>query len=135
MSTRIKGAQLALEFGGTDYWADATSVVLDNEDAGAATTFEDASLGGARKFFFTISAIQSTTASSFWNYVWANTGEVVAYTYAPWGNATPTADQPHFTGTVKIGAKPAIGGDAGVNNEFTFTTRFDCEEAPTLEVA
>jgi hypothetical protein len=126
MSTRIKGAQLALTIGGTDYWADATSVVLDNEDAGAATTFEDASLGGARRYFFTVTAIQSLSSGSFWNYVWANTGEVVAYTYSPGDDANV------FTGTVKIGAKPAIGGDAGVNNEFTFTTRFDCQEEPTL---
>lgn len=125
MSTRIKGAQLALQFAGTDYWADATSVVLDNEDAGAATTFEDASLGGARRYFFTVSAIQSLSTGSFWNYVWANTGEVVAYNYSPDGIN-------HFTGNVKIGSKPAIGGDAGVNNEFTFTVRFDCQEVPTL---
>ena len=124
MSTRIKGAQLALTIGGTDYWADATSVVLDNEETGAATTFEDASLGGARRYFFTVTAIQSLDASSFWNYVWDNTGEVVAYTYSPTDNGDT------FTGTVKIGAKPAIGGDAGVNNEFTFTTRFDCQEEP-----
>lgn len=125
MSTRIKGAQLALTIGGTDYWADATSVVLDSEDAGAATTFEDASLGGARRYFFTVSAIQSLDAGSFWTYVWENTGEIVEYTYSP-------DDVNSFTGTVRIGAKPAIGGDAGVNNEYTFTTRFDCQETPTL---
>lgn len=135
MSTRIKGAQLALEFGGTDYWADATSVVLENEDSSGALTFEDASLGGARQFYFTVSAIQSTDASSFWSYLWANTGEIVNYTYAPHGNETPTADKPHFTGTVKIGAKPAMGGDAGINNEFVFTTRLDCQEEPTREDA
>lgn len=131
MSARIKGAQLALKFGGTDYWADATSVVLDNEESNGALTFEDASLGGARQYFFTVSAIQSTDSSSFWSYLWANTGEIVTYTYAPHGNATATADQPHFTGTVKIGAKPSVGGDAGMTNEFIFTTRLDCQEEPT----
>lgn len=134
MSTRIKGSALALTFGGTDYWADATSVVLDNEEAvSGITTFEDASLGGGRTFFFTISAIQSTETSSFWRYLWANTGEVVAYKYAVHGNATATADQPHLTGTVKVGPKPALGGDASVNGEYVFTVRLDCQEEPTLD--
>lgn len=136
MSTRIVGNKLALEFGGTDYWADATSVMFDNEDSAAGvTTFEDASKAGARTYYFTVSAIQSTDASSFWTYLWENTGEVVNYTYAVHGNATPTTSQPHLEGSVKIGPKPALGGDASVNGEFTFTVRLDCQEEPTLVTA
>lgn len=134
MSTRIKGNALALEFGGTDYWADATSVILDNEDSAAGVvTFEDASKAGNRTFFFTVGAIQSTSTSSFWRYVWENTGEVVNYKYAVHGNAVATADQPHFTGTVKIGPKPSLGGQASVNGEYTFEVRFDCQEEPLLD--
>ena len=136
MSTRIVGNKLALEFGGTDYWADATSVMFDNEDSAAGvTTFEDASKAGARTYYFTVSAIQSTDASSFWTYLWENTGEVVNYTYAVHGNATPSTSQPHLEGSVKIGPKPALGGDASVNGEFTFTVRLDCQEEPTLVTA
>lgn len=134
-SARIKGAALALSFGGTEYWADATSVILDNEEAdGDVTTFADAAAGGARQFFFTLSAIQSLASGSFWRYVWANTGGSAAFRYAPHGNAIATADQPHFTGTVKIGSKPSLGGDAGASNTFTFETRFDVEGAPVLDV-
>ena len=136
MSTRIVGNKLALEFGGTDYWADATSVMFDNEDSAAGvTTFEDASKAGARTYYFTVSAIQSTDASSFWTYLWENTGEVVNYTYAVHGNVTPSTSQPHIEGTVKIGPKPALGGDASVNGEYTFTVRLDCQEEPTLVTA
>lgn len=134
MSTRIKGNALALTFGGTDYWADATSVLFDNEESAAGvTTFEDASKAGARTYFFTISAIQSTDTSSFWTYLWENTGEVVAYKYAVHGNATATAAEPHLTGTIKVGPKPSLGGDASVNGEYTFTVRLDCQEEPTLD--
>lgn len=130
-STRIKGAALKLTIGTTDYWADVTAVTLNNEEAAAGvTTFEDASLGGARQFYLEGTAIQSTASASFWNYLWENTGEIVAYVYAPHGNDIPTADQPHFEGTVKVPAKPAIGGEAGVNNEFTFDFRMDCQEEP-----
>ena len=133
-SNRIHGAALALSFGGTDYWADATSVVLDNEESSAGvTTFADAAAGGARKFFFTVSAIQSTQAASFWRYVWANTGNTVAYIYAPHGNAEATADQPHFIGTTKVGPKPTIGGAAGLDVDQVFEVRFDIVTGPTLD--
>lgn len=136
-STRIKGNRLGLTFGspGENYWADATSVVLDNEDnETGVTTFEDAATdGGARQSFFTISAIQSTATGSFWRYLWENTGEVVAYTYAPHGNEDPTEDQPHFIGTCKIGPKPSIGGEASRTDEFTFEVRLDVETGPTMD--
>ena len=132
-STRIKGAALALSFGGTDYWADVTSVTLDNEDAdGGVTTFADAAAGGSRQYFFNLSAIQSTATGSFWRNVWANSGNTVAYIYSPGGNTVATADQPVFTGTAKIGPKPAIGGDAG-NDEFVFDTRFDIIGVPVMD--
>lgn len=134
MSTRIKGNALALTFGGTDYWADATSVMFENEDSAAGvTTFEDASKAGSRTYYFTVGAIQSTDSSSFWSYLWENTGEVVAYKYAVHGNATATADEPHLIGTVKIGPKPSLGGEASVTGEFTFEVRLDCQEEPELD--
>tara|TARA_R110000822_G_scaffold123979_1_gene258490 strand:+ start:5065 stop:5484 length:420 start_codon:yes stop_codon:yes gene_type:complete len=132
-STRIKGAALQLTVGATDYWADVTSVTLNNEEAAAGvTTFEDASLGGARQFYLEGTAIQSTAAASFWSYLWENTGDTVAYVYAPHGNDTPSVTEPHFSGTVKVPAKPAVGGEAGVTVEYTFDFRMDCQEEPTL---
>jgi hypothetical protein len=133
-STRIIGTALALSFGGTDYWADASSVKLENEDSPAdVTTFADAAAGGSKRYYFTISAIQSMQTTSFWRYLWANVGNTVAYRYAPHGNATATADQPHFTGTVKILARPVVGGDAGLETNFSFDVRLDCKQDPTLD--
>lgn len=137
-STRIRGNRLALTFGspGVDYWADHTAVTLENEEKDTdVLTFEDASGSGDsdRQWFFTLEAVQSTATGSFWRYLWENTGEVVAFTYAPHGNETPTADQPHFLGTCKIGPKPSIGGEASRTGEFTFETRLDVETGPTLD--
>lgn len=130
-STRIKGGALSLKLGATDYWADATNVVLESEDADVIT-FYDASVAG-RQFFFTVDAIQSTESGSFWSYVWANSGaNDIAFVYAPHGNATATADKPHFEGTLRIGAKPSIGGTAGASTTFTFSTRFDVNGEPEL---
>jgi hypothetical protein len=135
-STRIKGAALKLTIGTTDYWADVTAVTLNNEEAAAGVvTFEDASLGGSRQFFLEGSAIQSTDATSLWSYIWDNTGDIVSYVYAPHGNTTPSASEPHFEGTIKVPAKPAVGGEAAINGEYTFDFRFDCQEEPTKVIA
>jgi len=133
-STRIKGAALSLAFGGTDYWADVTSVTLENnaQDAGAVT-FQDAAGTGGRQFLIKGSAIQSLQTTSFWRYVWSNSGNTVAYRYAPAGNAVASADQPHFTGTVKIGPKPTVGGEAGASNEFVFDFEWEVQGLPTLD--
>jgi len=135
-STRILGTKLALTLGspGINYWADIKSYVLDNEEADSdVVTFADASGGGARKYKLTGSAIQSTDAAGLWRYVWSNSGVEVPFTLAPHGNVTPSAAQPHFLGTVKIGAKPAIGGEAG-NSAYTFDFEWDVVGVPTMNV-
>lgn len=131
-STRIKGNKLSLKFGAVEMMADTTKCFLNNEAADAdVTTFEEAGLGGARQWFFEITALQSVAASSFWDTIWNGTGTTVTYTYAPFGNATPTVAQPHFTGSVTIGPKPPIGGEAGATKTFTFDYRLDCTAEPT----
>lgn len=127
-STRLKNKKIRLTFGATDYWADATSVVLDNEELDSdITTFEDAQLG-RRQEFATVTAAQSTATGSLWRYCWDNVGEEgVAFVYAPHGNEIATANEPHFTGSVTIPPKPSIGGEAGT--EPTFEVRFDADEA------
>lgn len=133
-STRIKGSALSLTFGGTDFWADVSAVTLENDEAESGViTFADAANIGLRQYKIKGSAIQSLQTTSFWRYVWDNSGSVVAFRYAPAGNTTPSADQPHFTGTVRIGAKPTVGGEAGANTEFTFDFEWDVQGQPTLD--
>lgn len=132
-STRIKGKALLLTIGGTDQWADIMSAVLDSEEAEKDTvTFADAAEGGGQQFFFSISAIQSTDANSFWTYCWDHSGETVAFVFAPHGNNTATASQPHFKGNCVIAKKPTIGGEAG--KTYAFETRFDIEGTPTKAI-
>lgn len=134
-STRIKGVALTLKLGAvpTDYKADVTKCTITNEEADSGVvTFEDAASGGARKYLLNISAIQSTDADSLWSYIWTNSGTKVAFVFAPHGNATATADQPHFTGSVWIGPKPEIGGEAGQGNTYVFDTQWEIEGTPTL---
>ena len=55
----------------------------------------------------------------------------MAYIYAPHGNATASATQPHFTGTVKIGPRPSLGGAAGSSNTYVFDTVWEIVTGPT----
>lgn len=131
---RIKGKDLIFKIDAVDYKCDATSVMLEPEEPDSdGFTFCDAA-DGTMQWFFTVSAVVSTETAAFWRYLWANTGETdVPYVYAPHGNAIASATQPHFTGTVTIPAKPAIGGEANATQ--TFEVRIDCNEEPTLVVA
>lgn len=138
-SPRIKGNKkpvLTLGSPGTDQSADIISWRIENEEADSdVVTFEDAQSGGARQFYLRGSAIQSTAATAFWRYVWENTGETdVPYTIAPHGNDEPTAAEPHFIGTLSIGPKPTIGGEASTSSTsaFQFDFEFEIDGQPVL---
>lgn len=139
-SPRIRGNKkpvLTLGSPGAEYSADLISWNIENEEADSdVITFEDAAAGGARQFFLRGSAIQSTASTSFWRYVWENTGETgIAYTIAPHGNAVATEAEPHFVGTLKIGPKPTVGGEASTSTSsaFTFDYEFEIDGEPTLD--
>lgn len=117
-TNRLKGDRLAFTVAGTDQAADCTNVVLTWDDADSGTvTFADAAKGGAFGAKLKGTAIQSTDAASFWSWAWDNVGKIVAFKLAPWANTTPTAAQPHFTGSVKIGKRPDLGGDAQITGD------------------
>ena len=143
-SPRIKANALKLTIDSVDYWADLSSVTLQSEDAASdVNTFYDASLGGRRDWFFTVSGVQSTfaeaspsTVKSFWRAMWAAAGTEVAFVYAPHGNASASVDEPHFTGTVRIPAQGAfmLGGEASADGTYSFDgVRMDVVGDVTLD--
>lgn len=134
-STRIRGTKLALTLGtpGVDFWADLTKWELSNEEADSdVTTFADAAEGGAEQWKLKLSAIQSTQTASFWAFVWDHAGEEVAFTVAPHGNTSPSIEQPHFIGQVRIGRKPSIGGEAGTG-AYTFDVEWEVIGEPVRD--
>lgn len=58
------------------------------------------------------SAYQSLAVGSLYRYARDRSGETVAFTVRPLGNAAPTLDAPHYTGEVVIGPRPELGGSA-----------------------
>ncbi len=138
MSTRIKGASLLLSLGApaVNYMVDISASTLTNEEKSAdVTTFGDVAANDDRDYFLNGTATQSTDAASLWDYIWENAGtELVAYTYAPHGNAVASASAPHFTGTLTVGPPPSLGGEAGKDKTYTFDFQWKLDGKPTKVV-
>jgi len=93
---------------------DCKGVRISGEDKDSNDiTFSEAAEGAVQNPLLKLKFIQSTAASSLHQYLFDNQGEVVEAVYAPHGNASPSASQPHFKVTaLKISGIPEIGGDA-----------------------
>jgi hypothetical protein len=139
--TRIRGKQVKFTLNGHDYECDLVSAVLEKVDAPSSgtdtvTTFCDASTSaGGQVWQLSIEAVQSTDTSAatdgeslhtlIWDSAATAGGAKIPFVFMTHGNATASAEQPHFTGTavVEAGAYPAVGGTAG-ENSFTWTYEF-----------
>ncbi|HEY9415283.1 MAG TPA: hypothetical protein VIQ30_11020 [Pseudonocardia sp.] len=80
-------------------------------------TFEQAAQGGGRQYNFEGTMVQDGVADSLWDLFFTAPGSEVEVTIAPYGNATPSPSQPHFTATcvVKEPDGDMIGGEADVS--------------------
>lgn len=129
---RIIGNALTLKLANTDFWSDFAEYSLEPTSSDKDTlTFADAASGVTSKWVLKGKAIQSTAPASLWSKVWEASGTTVDFTLAPHGNDTPSAQQPHFTGKVKIGPKPPIGTAAGEEKGATFDFEWEVEGEPT----
>lgn len=106
-STRIKANNIVFKIGATDYACDATMVELALDDApGDVQTFCETRVGG--QWTLTLEGITSGEDTSLYRVLWDNFGTEVAFILAPNGNATASADQPHYTGTVIFDQLPPL---------------------------
>lgn len=122
------GAEVSIKIGATEYKEHLKNARFDNEDGDARfVTFASAASGDGR-WLFRAAAFQSFKSASFWRYVWDNAGSPAVVTLAPYGNATPTAEEPHYQATATIAKKPSIGGE--VNSEFDFEVEWECVDPP-----
>lgn len=133
---RIKGNKLTIEFDGVEYSTNLQSLEIEHKESdNKFVTFGDVKAGGAYDATVKGTAYQDDAASSFWTFVWENTGENVPFTTARAGNETATVAEPHFTGIVKIGAKPKIGGAAGEAETWSFDFEWNVQGEVTKVTA
>lgn len=125
------GVGLSIKVGATEYNGHIKDARFENEDEDASfKTFASAATGDGR-WMFRGTAFQSFKTASFWRYAWDNAGSTATITLAPYGNATPTADEPHFTATATIGRKPNLGGE--VDEEFEFEVEWELTDPPVMD--
>lgn len=131
---KYKGKSLSLTIGTTEFNDNVTSVTLTNEAADDdVTTFADLAAGGSVEWSINIEAVSDYSGTSLWGYLWSNAGTDKAFVLKPYGNAVATATQPHFSGTISLGSKPAIGGTANETFTFEYTAKLTGE--PTRATA
>jgi len=73
----------------------------------------------------TLEGITSGDSTSLYRVLWDNYGTEAAFTIAPYGNATPSATQPHYKGTVVFSELPPLALTAGEISSFTVALEVD----------
>jgi hypothetical protein len=106
---RIKGKSIIFEVDGTEYAGGVSNVVFSS----AVGTLGFGNYEDSLDFTCAVTGFQDTAAASLHSELWANPGATVDITFAPHGNATATASQPHFTATGYAETVPNLGGAAG----------------------
>lgn len=133
-SQRIKAQNIIFNIGATDYACDATMVELALQDApGDVQTFCELRVGG--EWTLTLEGLTSGDATSLYQILWANFGTEVAFTIAPNGNATASANEPHYVGTAKFDQLPPLALSSNEVSTFSVTlTVKNTEHDPATSV-
>jgi hypothetical protein len=127
---------LVLTIGGTDYTAQVSKAVITSGDADSDfLTFAVAAAGGAREYRLEFEAVQDMATGTLWDKVWTATGTSVAYILKPYGNATASPAQPHYSGNATITEPDGdfIGGeaDSSTSGRMTFECSWVLDARPT----
>lgn len=121
-STRIKAQNILFKIAGTDYACDANAVVLELGDApGDVQTFCEVRVGG--EWSLQLDGITSGDSDSLYQVLWSNFGSTAAFIIAPNGNATASADQPHYEGTVVFDQLPPLNLTSNEVSQFSVTLK------------
>jgi hypothetical protein len=128
--------KLKIKVGATEHTASCSRVEITAGEADSDfTSFTDAAAGGAVEWALEATCAQDLATGSVWRYLWDNPGTTVAVKVAPYGNATASATEPHYSGnvTVKVPDGTVIGGEANASTSarMTFDIRWVFTAKPT----
>lgn len=106
-SPRIKGQKLGFQIQGKAVWPDMSGAELSPSSDDSYATFGSI-LAGGTPMQLKVSGVVSTAATSLWRLLFDNVGKDLPFVFAPNGNETPSADQPHYVGRVTIKQPPSL---------------------------
>ena len=122
---RIKGKSIVFEIDGVEYSGGVSNVTFSSAVGELGFGNYEENLD----FTATVEGFQDTAAASLWSTLFDAPGVSMSITYAPHGNASPSAEQPHFTATGYAETVPDLGGTAG--EFFTFDMNIILDAKPT----
>lgn len=122
---RIKGKSIVFEVDGTEFAGQVSNVTFSS----AVNTLGFGNYVDSLDFTCAVSGFQDTAAASLHSELWANPGATVNISFAPHGNATPSASQPWFTASGYAETLPDLGGAAG--ELFVYDITFILDGKPT----
>lgn len=131
---------LKITIDGDDYTAEvAKATITSGASESDFVTFAEAAAGGGRDYKLAFRAVQDAEAASLWSQVFLNAGDTVACVLMPYGNAVPSATEPHFEFDAVISEPDGdfIGGEANssVSARMTFECAWALEAKPTKVTA
>lgn len=117
--------KLTLSVDGTEMAMEVSKAVIGSGESDSDfVSFAMAAMGGGRDYTLDLTFVQDAATGSLWDQVWSHAGEDIPVVVRPYGNVTPTAGQPHFTGDVTITEPDGdlLGGEADASNSARFVT-------------
>lgn len=128
----LTARSLKITVDGDEYYTQVFAATVEADDADSdSVTFAEAAAGGARAYVLAMTITQDMAADSLWSMLWDAAGSDVDVVMMPYGNAAPSATEPHFsmTASVREPNGTLLGGEADANP----LTRWDLEiEWPLL---
>lgn len=127
---QIGTRKLKFELDGDEYTSDVSNLRFTSAAADSDfVSFEDAATGGARQYQLAGTAAQDGVAASFWDIFFSQPGAELDVVVMPYGNAVPSAGEPHFTSTVTIQEPDGdfLGGEANASTTSKMTFDFACD--------
>ena len=119
-STRIKATNIIFKIDGTNYACDANMVELTLDDApGDVQTFCEVRVGG--EWSLQLDGITSGDSTSLYRILWDNFGGHAEFIIAPSGNSVPSAEEPHYVGTVVFDQLPPLSLTSNEITKFSVT--------------
>ena len=123
-SQRLKAQNIKFLINAVEYAPDCESIELTLEDGtGDIRTFDEMRVGGQWKL--RMAGLYSQTSTSLYQILFTNFNTQVAFVLAPSGNASASASQPHWTGSVMFDDMPPISLTAGDTTKFEVTLSVD----------
>lgn len=111
----LTGRALKISVATTDYEAQVFEAIVKSAKADDSNvTFAEAAAGGGREYVLAIKLTQDMAATSLWSKIWDAAGTDVAVLMKPYGNASASVSQPHYTMTATVSEPDGelFGGEA-----------------------